>query len=109
MNVTVYSKIKADKATRLVVGLSKYNNSSLLTNMTNISYPFDTAAFVVNDVKNCNTSELNSFRRVLGIIFSPKTAKDLIEYWKKNNISGPQIALDLENHFQIYSQVHNPV
>ncbi len=31
MNVTVYSKIKADKATRLVVGLSKYNNSSLLT------------------------------------------------------------------------------
>ena len=102
MNVTVYSKIKADKATRLVVGLSKYNNSSLFTNMTNISYPFDTAAFVVNDVKNCNTSELNSFRRVLGIIFSPKTAKDLIEYWKKNNISGPQIALDLENHFQIY-------
>ena len=51
MNVTVYSKIKADKATRLVVGLSKYNNSSLLTNMTNISYPFDTAAFVVNDVQ----------------------------------------------------------
>ncbi len=102
MNITNYPKIKNDNATRLIVGLSAYNKSSLVTDMTGHNYPFDTAAFVVADIQNCNTSELNSFRRVLGMIFSPKTAKDLINYWKQNNFTGPQIALELEKKFQIY-------
>lgn len=102
MSITNYSKIKNDNATRLIVGLSEYTQSSLVTNMPGPNYPFDTAAFVVDDIQNCNTSELNSFRRVLGMIFSPKTAKDLINYWKQNNFTGPQIALDLKKHFKIY-------
>ncbi|MEY8584625.1 hypothetical protein [Ligilactobacillus animalis] len=103
MSITNYSEIKNDNAIRLIVGLSEYNQSSLVvTNMLRRNYPFDTAAFVVNDVKNCNTSELNSFRRVLGMIFSPTVAEDLVNYWKQNNFSGPRIALDLKKHFQIY-------
>lgn len=103
MSITNYSEIKNDNAIRLIVGLSEYNQSSLVvTNMLRRNYPFDTAAFVVDDIQNCNTSELNSFRRVLGMIFSPTVAEDLVNYWKQNNFSGPRIALDLKKHFQIY-------
>ena len=104
MSITNYSEIKNDNAIRLIVGLSEYNQSSLVvTNMLRRNYPFDTAAFVVNDVKNCNTSELNSFRRVLGMIFSPTVAEDLVNYWKQNNFSGPRIALDLKKHCLLYT------
>ncbi len=100
MRTTNCSKSK-NKEIRLIVGLSKYNKSPLVTSMGN-NYPFNTAAFVINNIGHCSVSELNSFRRVLGMIFSPTRAKTLIGCWKKNNTSGPQIALDLKNNFNIY-------
>lgn len=101
MHINDCFESKNTETIRLIVGISKYNKPSLVTSMGN-NYPFDTAAFVIDDIQNCSVSELTSFRRVLGMIFSPKRAKKLIGYWKKNNTSGPQIALYLKKNFNIY-------
>ena len=82
MHINDCFESKNTETIRLIVGISKYNKPSLVTSMGN-NYPFYTAAFVIDDIQNCSVSELTSFRRVLGMIFSPKRAKKLIGYWKK--------------------------
>lgn len=100
----IKSKIKCDEIIRLVVGDSEYPKGKKITNMTKPDYPFNTAAFVVNNINSFSQSsnDLASFRRVLGMIFSPDIAKCFINYWQANNTSGDEIARYLKNNFKVY-------